>query len=176
LPEREVGVSANVRRGYSGTYVHPGRTAAMILAPSTPRPFRRRFSDVNPPISGMALARAIMPIHGCTGVTAAAVTSEARGRLPEASYVPLPYMMPQSMLSARSRLVIAPIFLMASAIAAGPDVNSDIYERGMHNNRIECGYTFRSGDEIIIVIIVATNIIAGKIERRQRPIVGRDIR
>jgi hypothetical protein len=54
-------VLANGKRGYSGAYVHPGRTAARSLAPSTPRPFFRRFSDVNAPMSGMALAIAITP-------------------------------------------------------------------------------------------------------------------
>jgi hypothetical protein len=46
----------------------------------------------------------------------------------------------------------------------------------MHmHNRAECGYTSRSGNENIIIIRIATNIIAGKIEARHRPAVADDI-
>jgi hypothetical protein len=38
---------------------------------------------------------------------------------------------------------------------------------GMHN--LECGYTFRSGNGVTLPIFIATNIIAGKIERCQHP-------
>jgi hypothetical protein len=43
------------------TYVHVGRTAAMILAPSTPRQFDARLRLVMALISGRVLAKAIMP-------------------------------------------------------------------------------------------------------------------
>jgi hypothetical protein len=33
------GVSADARKGYSGTYVHLGRKAATMIAPDVPRPF-----------------------------------------------------------------------------------------------------------------------------------------
>jgi hypothetical protein len=36
-------VSPDHRRGYRATYVHLGRTAAIILAPSTPRMFDARL-------------------------------------------------------------------------------------------------------------------------------------
>jgi hypothetical protein len=32
-------VSADIRRGYSRTYMHLGRKAAAMIAPDTPRPF-----------------------------------------------------------------------------------------------------------------------------------------
>jgi hypothetical protein len=40
------GVSADARRGYSGTYVHLGRKAATMLAPDLPRPFALKSASV----------------------------------------------------------------------------------------------------------------------------------
>jgi hypothetical protein len=43
------------------TYMHLGRKAAMILAPSTPRLFDPRLRLVMAPLSRMASARAVTP-------------------------------------------------------------------------------------------------------------------
>ena len=75
------GVSVDVKRGYSDTYVHFGRKAATMIAPDSPRPFSRKSTSTievsmvtdqslssplkmnsdSAPISMTAPATAIMP-------------------------------------------------------------------------------------------------------------------